>query len=183
MAGEMTQSEVTRESYPLHFAIADAFNGTVKAFDQYQGPYVSIGGDVRVGSGPYAMAPRLPGVVRLWIQAAKGSDGCFVTVYNEDNEKLSKPFPWNDKDAAVDMAASVLPKPKAILTTHSAKQIIKRELDRRGLAYSKLTARTVSFSDLARGDCIFVKIAGWHPNPAWDELKAVAKANKFCIEA
>lgn len=40
MTGEMSQSEVTRESFPLHFAIADKFGGEVLAFDQYQGPYV-----------------------------------------------------------------------------------------------------------------------------------------------
>lgn len=41
MTGEMHSSEVTRESYPLHFAIADALGGEVRPFDQYQGPYVS----------------------------------------------------------------------------------------------------------------------------------------------
>lgn len=40
MTGEMSQSEVTREAYPLHFAIADRLGGEVRAFDQYQGPYV-----------------------------------------------------------------------------------------------------------------------------------------------
>ncbi len=44
MAGEMSASEVTREAYPLHFAIADAFGGEVCPFDQYQGPYVLVDG-------------------------------------------------------------------------------------------------------------------------------------------
>jgi hypothetical protein len=42
MTGEMSASEVTREAYPIHFAIADALGGEVRPFDQYQGPYVRI---------------------------------------------------------------------------------------------------------------------------------------------
>ena len=40
MTGEMSKAEVTREAYPLHFAIAEEFHGEVRPFDQYQGPYV-----------------------------------------------------------------------------------------------------------------------------------------------
>ena len=58
MTGEMHRSEVTPEAYPTHFAIARALGGTVEPFDQYQGPYVCIGRDVRAGSGVYALAPR-----------------------------------------------------------------------------------------------------------------------------
>ncbi len=68
------------------------------------------------------------------------------------------------------------------LTPSQAKKIIKFELDRRELPYTKLTAKTISFSDLARADCIFVKIHGWQPNPIWDELKATAIARGFRIE-
>lgn len=65
----------------------------------------------------------------------------------------------------------------------SPKQIIKAELERRGLPYTKLTSRTVDFTDLARASCVFVQIHGWKPSPAWDELKAIAVANGFRIEA
>ena len=75
MTGEMTQSEVTREAYPLHFALADAFDGEVRAFDQYQGPYVRS----RIGT--------------LWIQPHESWDGIFQ-VWNEHTEKLSEPFPF-----------------------------------------------------------------------------------------
>mgnify|MGYP001567463141 CR=1 FL=1 len=34
-------AEVTRESYPLHFAVADKLGGKVGAFDQYLGPYIT----------------------------------------------------------------------------------------------------------------------------------------------
>lgn len=113
MAGEMFASDVTREAWPLHFAIADAFNGTVKPFDQYQGPYVSIGEDIRVGNDPYAYAPRIPGIVRLWIITEEGEVG---QVYNEDNEKTSSPFFFYTNSAesdAVDAAREVLDNPSA----------------------------------------------------------------------
>jgi len=69
------------------------------------------------------------------------------------------------------------------MNTVTAKQIIKKELDARGLKYDKLTAKAVDFSDLGRESCIFVKVHGWEPNPVWDELKAVAVANGFRIRS
>lgn len=69
------------------------------------------------------------------------------------------------------------------MTPSKAKQVIKAALDSKGLPYTKLTARTVGFSDLARDSSIFVKIHGWVPNPYWDELRGMAKQNGFCIEA
>jgi hypothetical protein len=98
--GEMHPSEVTKENWPIHFAIAEALGGTVQPFDQYQGPYISIGGDIRSGSGYYAGTPRIPGVVRLWVQVK--DDSGFGTVYNEDNEKESQPFPLYGRMAEED---------------------------------------------------------------------------------
>jgi len=109
--GEMSQAELDangREEWPLHYAIADALGGTVQPFDQYQGPYISVGGDLRVGEGPYAAAPQLPGVVRLWISTDDGVEGI---VYNEENEKQSSPFPLNgpgSETAAISAAEEVL---------------------------------------------------------------------------
>ncbi len=76
MTGEMHKSEVTKENFPLHFAIARALRGTVHPFDQYQGPYVNV-----------------PGVAsRIWIGS---DDGHLSYVYNDTTEKQSKPFcPW-----------------------------------------------------------------------------------------
>lgn len=68
------------------------------------------------------------------------------------------------------------------ITLNNAKKIIARALEERQLSFTKLTARTINFSDLARGDCVFVAIHGWQPNPAWDDLKTLAKSNGFCIE-
>ncbi len=53
MAGEMSQSEVTRESYPLLFALRDALKrrgikSEPRAFDQYQGPYLRVEGGYKV---------------------------------------------------------------------------------------------------------------------------------------
>ena len=67
-------------------------------------------------------------------------------------------------------------------TTHKAKKILKTELDRLGLGYDKLTARTVNFSDLARSSAVFVRIHEWKPGPAWSQLQAVAKSHGFFIE-
>lgn len=70
-----------------------------------------------------------------------------------------------------------------MVTVGQAKKIVKSELERRDLPFTKLTARTIDFTDLARASCVFVKIHGWQPNPAFDEIRAVAVANGFRIEA
>lgn len=67
------------------------------------------------------------------------------------------------------------------MTTNEAKRIIRDELNRRKLPFTKLTARNVSFSDLARGERIFVKVHGWKPNPQWNDLKELARNNGFNI--
>ena len=69
------------------------------------------------------------------------------------------------------------------MTPAKAKAIIFKALKDVGLdpyAYT-LKARTINFSDLARGSCIFVHIGNWVSNPLWADLKAVAKDNGFCI--
>lgn len=107
MTGEMHESEVTRENFPLYFAIAAALGGEVKPFDQYQGPYVLIGPDVRVGTPPYAVAPVGLGVVRLWLCT---DDGVESFVYNEANDKKSEPFlvGQDETEQAVAAARSVI---------------------------------------------------------------------------
>lgn len=107
MTGEMHESEVTRENFPLHFAVADALGGEVKPFDQYQGPYVVIGDDVRCGAPPYAVAPVGLGVVRLWLCT---KDDTFAMIYNEATERSSPEFPlWrpDEVELAVKAARSV----------------------------------------------------------------------------
>jgi hypothetical protein len=104
--GEMSQAEADDpEAWPMHHAIADALGGKVKAFDQYQGPYILIGSEVR-GRGVYAPAIPMKGTVRLWIQTV--GEGEELQVYNEDNEKLSQTFFWDDNEAAIEAAKEVL---------------------------------------------------------------------------
>jgi hypothetical protein len=68
------------------------------------------------------------------------------------------------------------------MTPAQAKRIIKAELQLRELPFTKLTARTIDFSDLARGSSIFVCIHGWEPNPVFNELKTLAHVHGFCVE-
>jgi hypothetical protein len=70
-----------------------------------------------------------------------------------------------------------------IISPAACKKIMQQELVARNLPFTKLTARTIDFSDLARATCVFVKIYGWQPNPVWSELRAVAVQNGFRIEA
>lgn len=68
------------------------------------------------------------------------------------------------------------------LTPAACKKIIAAELQQLGLPYTKLTARTVSFLDLARDSRVFVKIHGWQPNPALSGVEALAKQRGFRVE-
>lgn len=84
MTGEMYREDITREAYPLHFAIADALKGTVELFDVYQEPYVLIGADHRCG--------RLD-VCRLWItKGPRSLPDSYVSIYNEKTGTYSKAF-------------------------------------------------------------------------------------------
>lgn len=85
MTGEMSQSEVTREAWPIHFAIADSLGGEVRAFDQYQGPYVRAS---RQGN----RRPR-----KLWLSYV--ADG-FARLYDEVSDRQSRVFPYCESWAA-----------------------------------------------------------------------------------
>lgn len=80
--------------------------------------------------------------------------------------------------------------------TNEAKKVLRAELVKLGEPYAslKLSAKSVSFSDLARGVGIFVTIWDYPGNTTGDTLaltgkpstfealRAVAKANHFIIE-
>lgn len=68
------------------------------------------------------------------------------------------------------------------MTTSLAKRIVKDKLQTLNLPFTKLTARTIGFQDLARANCIFVKIHGWQASPLWDDIADTARANGFRIE-
>ncbi len=69
-----------------------------------------------------------------------------------------------------------------MITPCAAKKTIERELTARSVPFTKLTAQTAQFTDLARTSRIFVKIHGWQPNPVWGELKRIAVAHGSHIE-
>lgn len=69
-----------------------------------------------------------------------------------------------------------------MISTTEAKKVTAVFLSEHALPYEKLSARTVGFSDLGRGDSVFVKVHGWTPDPAAGELRAHAHANGFCVE-
>ena len=68
------------------------------------------------------------------------------------------------------------------MTSNEAKKIITKKLIDLNLPAYKLTAKTVDFSDLARGSKLFVKIHGWKPSPLWDDLQKTAKESGFLIQ-
>ena len=68
------------------------------------------------------------------------------------------------------------------MTPNQAKKVIKDRLEQLQLPFTKLTARTVDFTDLARATCVFVKIHGWQPSEQFDVLDKLAKANGFRVE-
>ena len=69
------------------------------------------------------------------------------------------------------------------MSPNEAKAIIKGFLTKEKLPFTKLTARTVGFSDLARASCVFVTIHGWKPHSKWVALERLAIENGFCVEA
>ena len=91
--GEMSREDVTRETYPAHFAIADALEGTVEPFDVYQGPYI----DTKYG--------------RLFIATEEGG---LATVWNEANTNESNAFFYDNENEAVDAALSTIPNPPEV---------------------------------------------------------------------
>jgi len=68
------------------------------------------------------------------------------------------------------------------MTVNGAKKLLREYLNQEGLSYSKLTAKTVSLSDLARTSSVFVTVHGWKPGPAANDVKAFAHAGGFCVD-
>lgn len=68
------------------------------------------------------------------------------------------------------------------MTARQAAKIVKDELNRRGLGYTKVTGMTVGFTDLARASMICVTIYGWKPAPVANEILAFGRQNKISID-
>lgn len=112
MTGEMhainEQGEDSNgDVWSAHAAIAKALGGTLEPFDVYQGPYILLGSELRVGPAPYAVP--VPGACRLWLQTKDGELG---QVYREDTDTLSEPFlltyDESEHEAAIAAAQSLL---------------------------------------------------------------------------
>ena len=69
------------------------------------------------------------------------------------------------------------------MTPAQAKKTTKEALDCRGMSYTKITARTVSFSDLARGSMVFVSVFGSTPSPCWKDVDFIARNAGFRVDA
>lgn len=68
------------------------------------------------------------------------------------------------------------------ITPNESKKIVTQWLKENNFDY-KVSARTVSFSDLGYGHRVFVKVKGWKPNPKWDGLEQLARKNGFRVES
>jgi len=68
------------------------------------------------------------------------------------------------------------------MNTKEAKKLLKDYLDTHHIPYTSLTAKTVNFTDLARGKGVFVTIKGFSPNPVAREIKDFARQNNFCVD-
>lgn len=69
-----------------------------------------------------------------------------------------------------------------LMTPRQAKQLLASYLTENGLTFSKLTARTISFMDLARDGCVFVKLHGFNQWNQWDNIRGFAIKNGFRVE-
>ena len=126
MTGEMYHidqdgKDDSGNEWPIHAAIAkalreDGHDATLQPFDQYQGPYILVGKDIRVGTRPYQLAVQNQGVIRLWVTHEDDDipDGLLV-IFREDTEAVSKPFWFNDIDTAIACARE--------LTAHTKEEV------------------------------------------------------------
>lgn len=68
------------------------------------------------------------------------------------------------------------------ITTHAAKKVVQAFLDEHKLTYTKLSARTIDFTDLMRAKCVFVTVFGWQVSPKGADLERLAVANGFRVQ-
>ena len=113
MAGEMyfinqDGTDSDGEIWQTHADIAKAINGRLEPFDKYQGPYIVVGKDLRMGATPYSVPVRHLGIVRLWLVPAEDQPDDFTQIYREDTNKLSEPFLWCDSSMAISEAKRLL---------------------------------------------------------------------------
>jgi len=69
---------------------------------------------------------------------------------------------------------------KCRITTSHARKLTKEWLDSKGFDY-KVSARTISFADIARDYAVFVTVHKWKSNKSWDELRKHARKHGFHV--
>ena len=70
-----------------------------------------------------------------------------------------------------------------MLSAKGAKDLLRTELKRRGIKHGTMRAKTVSFSDLARADKVFVSVQGVELDPFFiSELKEFCQKNGFIVD-
>ena len=119
MTGEMCNidqdgKDDSGNEWTMHAAIvkalrAEGYDATLQPFDQYQGPYILVGKDIRVGERPYQLAVQNMGVIRLWIVVDSDGEGL---VYREDIDASSDAFWCDDIEGAIDGARELLARTK-----------------------------------------------------------------------
>ena len=137
MTGEMYHidqdgKDDSGNEWTMHAAIAKAlrdegYDATLQPFDQYQGPYILVGKDIRVGNAPYRLAVQNMGVIRLWIVA---HDDPVSQIQREDTDTLSESFWWNDTKSAIACAKELLARTKEVTNSFPedvAKRITKHQ--------------------------------------------------------
>lgn len=98
--------------WETHAAIAKAlrdegYDATLQPFDQYQGPYILVGKDIRVGDVPYQLAVQNAGVIRLWVQSTEEYNA-LLTIQREDTNMFSDTFWEGDSEGAVECAVELM---------------------------------------------------------------------------
>ena len=61
------------------------------------------------------------------------------------------------------------------MSPRKASNLIRDFLTKNGLPFVRVSAQTVGFHDLARGDKVFVTVHGWQPSPKWEAVQVYAK--------
>ena len=123
MTGEMGRINQDGEDdsgsiWSTHAAItkalrADGLDATLQPFDQYQGPYILVGKDVRVGNKPYQLTVQHAGVIRLWIISDDLYGDDMSVIYREDTEVTSDFFCYDDIEYAIACAKQLLTQKEA----------------------------------------------------------------------
>ena len=118
MTGEMYHidqdgKDDSGNEWTMHAAIAKAlcaegYDATLQPFDQYQGPYILVGKDMRIGEHPYQLAVQNQGVIRLWLTTDEHG---WLCIYREDTDTALE-FPPDDIAAAIACIKELLARTK-----------------------------------------------------------------------